>query len=109
MNQKTIIYNFEDDWREIEELSDLRIGDDVILCSRENVLSPVPERFYLIAHDGKGRPTNGNPAEFLYHGWLGTTDNIRRAAYGLRKVTAIRKFEKTWHITVGKDMHPDWE
>ena len=93
----------------------VKVGDEFILVEFENIMTG--DRWYKLRPDnGKGIPGNLQPVEYYYHGWRGTTNNIRKEAHGLRKV--IKVSEVLWDdnegdeyvkVTVGKDIHPDWD
>ena len=109
MNQKTIKYT-EYDFCNGYIPSEL--GEEVILLEYNNTLRG--GTWYKLIRDFGGVGGNLNPQIKRYHGWRGTTDNISCYACGLRKVIKIRKTETKKgeplvYVTVGKDIHPDWE
>ena len=77
-------------------------------------------RFDTDAVDKGGIPGNLNSEIRRYHGWRGTSYGITAYAHGIRKVKAVRRVEKSspdyedmgggyYAVTVGADIHPDWE
>lgn len=91
----------------------IKTGDEFILVEFENLVTG--DRWYKLYPDnGKGVPGNLQPVEYCYHGWRGTTNNIRKEAHGLRKVTKVsevrwdeREHDEYIKVTVGKDIRPD--
>lgn len=96
---------------------DAQVGDDVMLVERVHgsnysVWSVAPNH-----PDGIGG--NTDPAIRRFHGWRGTSNHNGRDiavyAHGLRKITKIERMteadngELQFKISVGPDLHPDWE
>ena len=114
MNQKTIKITSDAAYYALhQELSDIKPGDEYILIEKRNVNTGL-EWFELIRHTGEGVPGNLNSALTRYHGWRGTTNNVARYAHGVRKVIKVSDIENDGtddyiKVTVGKDLHPDWE
>ena len=110
MTQKTIKYTERDFYNTyIPET----IGEEVILLEHENTMNG-NVWWTLVKHDGRGIGGNMNHEIRRYHGWRGTSYDIAVNAYGVRKVTKIRSaVDKNGYpecyVTVGKDIHPDWE
>lgn len=107
MNQKTFTYVGED-------LPELHVGDEVILLERCYEDIETSEWSFCSGKNG-GVPGNMNREVRRYHGWRGTTNGTSLYAHGLRRVL---KFAQTgadkygfpiYKVTVGKDLHPDWE
>jgi len=95
--------------------SRIRIGALCLLIGRKDV-SPngirdgATEKFSLdFRNTDRGVPGNTNSNICRYHGWRGTTGDISKMAYGLRKVIRIATVRGEVHVTVGRDIHPDWE
>lgn len=118
MNQKTFITE-----------NPVSVGDLVILFERSNINSG-SSKWDCIPWGGEGIEGNLNPHIKRYHGWRGTTNNVSIDAYGLRKVKKVipmyydfdydihyldTKTDITdvyiyvWKVTVGKDLHPEWD
>lgn len=104
-NQKTFL----------TDRDDLHKGDLVILIRSENlnsnreVFSALP-----LASFPDGVPGNADSSICRFHGWRGTTNNISRSAYGVRRVNAVEAVEckdgrVMLKVRVGKDLHPDWD
>ena len=110
MEQKTFTVNeTESAFRYLEGL---KVGDEVVLT--ENKREGAKQEYWScqIAPDGIGG--NMNSAVKRYHGWRGTTDGLSVTAHGLRKVQKIvrgvnKEGEETLKITVGPDLHPEWD
>lgn len=93
----------------------VKVGDEFVLVELENLVTG--DRWYrLVPDNGEGIPGNLYPTVYCYHGWRGTTNNIHKQAHGLRKVVKVTKpvFDKREYayyikITVGRDLHPDWD
>jgi len=91
----------------------IKIGAELTLVSSKDV-SPNNLRYgenspsYWL-HDG---PIAGNLAPNItrYHGWRGTTSNISVHAHGVHRVLKMRTLKNTQiAVTVGPDLHPDWD
>ena len=90
---------------------EVKIGDEVILVERFDINRGLTQWQLRIAPDGIGGNMDGNYKR--YHGWRGTTNNISITAHGLRKVIKVRDSSSDYDVyqtvTVGPDLHPDWE
>ncbi len=86
-------------------------------CGKSNAFS---WRLDEAAVDAGGIPGNVNSAIRRYHGWRGTSYGHVIYAHGVRKVKAVRRVEKSspdyeemgggyYAVTVGTDIHPDWD
>ena len=107
-------------YMDVYEAEELKKGDEVILCEKvvEGSVSD-DGYFYVKKHLGEGIPGNLNKEIKRYHGWRGMTDGVAMYAYGVRKIIKIQilpddtsdkyGLRKGYKITVGKDLHPDWE
>lgn len=110
MKQKTFVTEYK-----------VKVGDEVILISEACERGSGKEHFDLRRHKGEGIPGNMNENTKRYHGWRGTSYGISLTAYGVRKVTKVvdlgevedfsspdwgRHFYK---VTVGQDLHPEWD
>ena len=88
-----------------------RVGQEVILIGRENVMRGGEEFTIINALEGIGGNMDSNVKRF--HGWRGTTNDIALYAHGLRKITKVESVDLGadygYKITVGKDLHPDWD
>ena len=96
---------------EVKRPSDYHVGDEVmlVLCCQEDGSS----WYEIRPHEGHGIPGNMNSHITRYHGWRGTTNGLSRTACGLRKIIGVspvrnRDYDYT-KVTVGRDIHPDWE
>lgn len=104
--QKTFYYTSQYD----DEI--FKVGDEVVLVETINELTNVSTFEPRIATDGIGGNMDNNVKR--YHGWRGTTNNKALFAHGLRRILKIEDVEdvyniNTFKITVGKDLHTDWE
>ena len=95
----------------------LEAGQMIILVQYENMLTG-KIWYRAIPDSGEGIPGNLNHEIKRYHGWRGTTDNIRCEAMGARKILRISDelyedkdapipvcpYRK---LTVGPDLKPD--
>lgn len=83
-------------------------GDEAILVCRTDIRTGY-ETWCLYRDEG-GVPGNMNYSVKRYHGWRGTTANISVDAFGLRRVERISKTKDgNIKVTVGRDLHPDWD
>ena len=91
----------------------VKVGDTVILIERYDINRGDTQWQLRIAPDGIGGNSDNNIKR--YHGWRGTTNNVSITAHGLRRVIKVRDSDpdKTFvvyqTVTVGPDLHPDWE
>ena len=92
---------------------EVKIGDEVILVERYDINHGDTQWQIRLAPDGV--PGNSDSHVRRYHGWRGTTNNISITAHGLRRVIKVRDndndkdFDVYQIVTVGADLHPDWE
>ena len=90
---------------------EVKIGDEVILVERFDVNRGLTQWQLRIAPDGIGGNMDGSFKR--YHGWRGTTNDISITAHGLRRVIKVRDSDSDYDVyqtvTVGPDLHPDWE
>ena len=87
------------------------VGDEVVLISYTQE-SGNCTNWEIIKHTGQGIPGNVNQSICRYHGWRGTSNGWATYAHGVRKITKIVEDPKDIDfvkITVGKDLHPEWE
>jgi len=83
-------------------------GDEAILVCNTDIRTG-HETWYLYRGEG-GVPGNMNASVKRYHGWRGTTANISVDAFGLRRVERISKTKGgEIKVTVGRDLHPEWD
>ena len=99
MKQKTVV---------LDEMAMFipELGDEVILLEKDDM----DHTWFDLARGRGGIGGNLNSNIKRYHGWRGTSYGTSTYAHGLRKV--IKKWtdkKGNIHITVGKDLHPDWE
>ena len=103
MRQKT--FTFDQEWQ------DIKVGDEVVLLEYTDILNGGSSWEARIAPDGIGG--NMDSSVKRYHGWRGTTNDVSATAHGLRKVLKASRVERDGDtllkITVGPDLHPDWD
>lgn len=100
MRQKTFVIDYHTRFTPHE-------GDEAILVCNTDIRTG-DETWYL--YHGEGVPGNMNAAVKRYHGWRGTTANTSVDAFGLRRVEKVaRTKDDEIKVTVGRDLHPDWE
>ena len=86
--------------------SDVDVGDVAILVKRENILTG--KKSYYLAPDHGGICSNLNSEVKRYHGWRGTTDNIRIEAMGLRQIIAAHICKNgRVRVWLSRDLYPD--
>ena len=109
MTQKTFKLNLDcclDD-----QPKGFKVGDEYTLVCFEDERTG-KERFSLFLG---GIPGNKNLEILRFHGWRGTTEGVARYALGVRRIIKASEVkidnEGMYYqkITVGKDLHPDWE
>lgn len=45
-----------------------------------------------------------------FHGWRGTTNNMRREALGVRAVLSVKRYRNgEYRVLLSEDQYPDWE
>ena len=105
--QKTFyIQNFYQDLNSL-----YHVGDKFILVetTRDTHDGDIVSSWSL-AQDEGGIGGNLNRDIKRYHGWRGTSFGRAVYAHGLRKITRVKPVDDfTLKVTVGKDLHPDWE
>ena len=114
MRQKTFCMYDEDVY--MWHHSRLKVGDEVILIERKREGSD-SSSWICELYKGEGIGGNANPEIKRYHGWRGTSYGVAYYAHGVRKVIKVESlFDDTLKsvvigqkITVGKDLHPEWE
>ena len=109
MTQKTLRHYTDGSY--IGSGPEVKVGDEVILIERYDINKGTTQWQICFAPDGIGGNMDGNIKR--YHGWRGTTNNISITAHGLRKVIKVRNSDSDYDVyqtvTVGHDLHPDWE
>lgn len=94
-------------------LDDLKIGDNYILVSRENILTG--STTYRLVPDNGGISGNMDPSIKRYHGWRGTTNDISTYAYGLRRIERIDAIKgdafgnRSVKVKLSADLKPEEE
>ena len=87
------------------------VGQEVVLVSHENTMSG--QESFIIKIAPEGIPGNMDHTVKQFHGWRGTYNDIATYAHGLRKITKITPVDLGtdygYKITVGKDLHPEWD
>jgi hypothetical protein len=78
VKQKTFIYT---GWESP------KVGDEVILIERTNILSGNSSWGFISDPEGVGG--NMDRSKKMFHGWRGTTDDVALYAHGLRKVLKV--------------------
>lgn len=112
IRQKTVVMNAEDGKK-------FNIGDEVILLELSNDNTGSVE-YIVVPHNGKGIEGTESNKTFKYHGWRGSERRVSTFAFGVRKVTKVGEVyersvksyvnrQKVYKVTVGEDIHPDWE
>ena len=115
MRQKTLKVYGDEAIRDGIYIEGIKAGDEFILVEFENLMTG--DRWYELRPDnGMGVPGNLWPVVYCYHGWRGTTNNIHKAAHGLRKVMKVSEIQFSEDrndyyvkVTVGRDLHPEWD
>ena len=106
MTQKTFIGN--------EYQTRVAVGDEVILLEIRGHLGKKSE-WKCVPFTGEGIGGNMNPDIKRFHGWRGTSFERAIFAHGVRRVIKASDYEDPYtgytvqKITVGKDLHPEWE
>jgi hypothetical protein len=94
-----------------------QIGSHVVLYSRTDVSPNAlragqsrPKCCVSAEWAEKGVPGNSNHNIHRHHGWRGTTNDISLDAHGIRRITKIRRLNNgVVAVTVGRDLHPEWD
>lgn len=69
-------------------------------------VKPLGESF----EENEGVGGNIDSSDKMFHGWRGTTNDRYFEAYGVRKIIKVSTVDVLdYKITVGPDLHPDWE
>jgi hypothetical protein len=88
-----------------------RVGDKAILVSHENVTTG--QVSYTLRQAPDGIPGNMNASIKRYHGWRGTYNDVATYAHGMRRILKVSPVDLGadygYKITVGPDLHPDWD
>lgn len=89
-----------------------KVGDEVVLVEITNNLKGWIKWEPRVAPEGI--PGNMDSKVKRFHGWRGTTDDVAIYAHGLRQVTKITPAgvidgSQAYKVTVGKDLHPEWD
>lgn len=114
MRQKTL-YIYEDNfYLNTLQIEDAKIGAQGILVEHYDENNGCAE--WTLNRDNGGIGGNMNMNMKRYHGWRGTINGTAIYAHGLReiiKVSEVMTEKETGReyvkVTVGKDLHPDWE
>ena len=112
MRQKTLVIDERDALN--NRFSAYQIGAEFILMEYQNTVRG-NSWFALRRHDGEGIGGNMNRNVKRYHGWRGTTNDIAAYAHGVRKIIKVSDVLQNADgfdyikVTVGPDLHPDWE
>lgn len=100
MRQKTFIIDWHTTFMPV-------VGDEAILICHLDTISGHEE---WSLYQGDGAPGNVNPSERRYHGWRGTTGRTSLYACGMRRIEKVSPTKGgELKVTVGRDLHPDWE
>lgn len=100
MRQKTFVTDFHTRFTPI-------VGDEAILICRLDTISGYEE---WCLYQGDGVPGNMNPSVKRYHGWRGANARISVYAFGLRRIEKVTPTKNgQLKVTVGRDLHPEWE
>lgn len=91
----------------------LEVGEQVLLYSKTR--EGGKEIFHASKELAKtGYPGNIDGKIFRFHGWRGTSYGTSTYAYGVREVKKVTPAGEddmgrtVFSVTVGKDMHEDW-
>lgn len=100
------------------------IGTEVILLHVVDESRPSTNfwRIYPTAHQ-PAAPTDGisgnmNAAIKRFHGWRGTTNGLSVTAHGVHAIVSVKALHPSpelyydapiCEVTIGNDLHPDWE
>lgn len=107
INQKTVIMD------EYSAPFTPKVGMEVLLVGRTNVLSGYESFFLSAAYAEMGYPGVSDRSVYRFHGWRGTYNDTSYDAYGVRRITKVTKVAKIdgdyYKVTVGKDIHPEWD
>lgn len=109
MKQKTLRHYT--DGARIGSGPEVKVGDEVVLVERYDSNSGTTQWQIRNAPDGIGGNMDDSVKRF--HGWRGSYNNVSITAHGLRKVIKVMDKEDGYefyqNVTVGADLHPDWE
>jgi hypothetical protein len=91
-----------------------KVGQVVVLVSHENInVQRSGYEKFIIIDTQDGIPGNMDHTIKRYHGWRGTYNDVATYAHGLRKILKVTELEigagYDYKITVGRDLHPDWD
>ena len=112
MRQKTVRISEFDMYR--LPLDRYRVGDEFILIEYSRTATGA-SWYGLMPHRGHGVGGNIDHSITRYHGWRGTTCGISKTACGVRriiKVSPVKTDREGWDyikVTVGNDLHPEWD
>ena len=111
MRQKTFMC--VDTWANII-CENMKVGDEFILVELTNLNGNTTT--WVLRPDNGGIGGNVDSKNKRYHGWRGTTNNVSTYAHGVRKIIKLGELEiddfsgmYCRKVTVGRDIHPDWE
>lgn len=74
--------------------TDISPGDAVLVYTRENMMTGDVEWKFRKDFAESGCPGNWDSSERCFHGWRGTTNNIRIYAYGVYRVGSVEEVKK---------------
>lgn len=77
-----------DKWIPREEIN---VGDKVLVYSLENLMTGETEYRLSVQFAESGMPGNMDSNEKAFHGWRGTTNNIRTEAHGVYRIAEIKE------------------
>lgn len=98
--KRTFKYSFEDIYYN-PHVEDIRVGDSVLVYTRENVLTG-SETYYISKELAEtGYPGNTDSSVRRFHGWRGTTNDISVYAHGVYIVDDVQKSGDGIKIRIG--------
>lgn len=97
----------------------LNVDDEVILIELSDDDNGTVE-YEVVKHDGNGVKGVGEDTSTKYHGWRGSSHGISIFALGVRRITNVGEVyersaghykyrQEVYKVTVGDDLHPEWE
>lgn len=88
---------------------DLMPGTPVLVISKENLMTGETAYELSTIHAESGFPANMDSADKRFHGWRGTTNDIRVEAHGVYKVKLREVFPEYLKVTLSHNDIKDGE
>lgn len=99
------------------------VGEEVVLVSHLYYMRVLVSHLYYMRSENSetytirrapdGIPGNSDHTIKRFHGWRGTYNYVATYAHGLRKILKVTPVDLGadygYKITVGPDLHPDWD